>query len=162
MFNIFTGFSDSAAEMPAQNLSLPRGQIENGGQVISADPDLVALASDGWTIKQKIEVLQKELKVITDRLQNTLGAGSTLTVDGVCKATISGRESFVLIDPDRARAFLGGRFDDLVDSTVSYTLTDKLKALVNDPDEPLSEPLRGCVAVKYSTSVAFRAAAKAA
>jgi len=160
LFNIFSDFSDSAAEMPCAKL--PSGQIENGGQVVSADPSLVELASDGWTIKQKIEALKKELKVITDKLENTLGAGSTLTVHGLCKATISGRERFVLIDPDRARALLGGRFDDLVNSSVSYTLTDKLKALVSDPDEPLAEPLRGCVAVEYSTSVAFRAAARAA
>lgn len=154
MFNIFSGFSDSSAEMPVRQL--PAGQIKNEGLVVSADPGLVALATDGWIIKQKIEALQKELKVISDKLQNTLGAGAALAVDGVCRVNVVSRESFSLTDPERARALLGGRFDDLVDVGLSFTLTDKLKALVSDPDEPLAEPLRGCVAVKSSTSVTFR------
>lgn len=157
--NLFGGASDKAApaESAAPLRQLPAGQIENDGRVTTADAGLVALAADGWIIKQKIDALQKELKTITDALQNSLGAGASLALDGLCKVTISGRQSFKLADPDKCAAILGGRFADLVDTTIEYTLSDKLKEIVLDPDHPLSDGLRGCVQIKDSVSVTFRA-----
>ena len=66
MFGIFNSAADNTSAR-----QLPAGQIENDGLVCSADPGLVALASDGWIIKQKIEALQKELKGITTLFTDT-------------------------------------------------------------------------------------------
>jgi hypothetical protein len=147
------------AETPPPFRPLPAGTIENDGLMVSASPDLVALAVDGWILKQKIDALQKELKAITTQLENSLGAGAALVADGVCRVTIAERTLFALNDPDKARELLGGRFDDLVQAAVEYTLTDKLKEIVRDGDHALSAGLRECVGVKTSVSVTFRAAA---
>lgn len=136
---------------------LPAGQIETADeQFLPASPDLVALAVDGWKIKQRIDALQKELKGITTKLENSLGAGTSLAIDEVCRVTISERTTFTLTDPLRCRELLGGRFEDLVQSTVEYTLSDKLKDMARDADHPLSDGLRSCIAVKSGVSVAFR------
>lgn len=138
---------------------IPAGSIEINDQYVSASPDLVGLAVDGWILKQKIDALQKELKTITAQLDNSLGAGAALTVEGVCRVTIAERTTFTLTDPLHARQLLGGRFEDLVQTSLEYTLTDKLKEMVNDADHALSAGLRECIAIKTSTSVTFRAAA---
>lgn len=138
---------------------LPAGSIEIDGQFVSASPDLVGLAVDGWIVKQHIEALQKELKGITVKLENSLGAGAALTVEGACRVTIAERTTFTLTDPLHARQLLGGRFEDLVQTSLEYTLTDKLKDMVRDGDHALGAGLRECIAIKTSTSVTFRAAA---
>ena len=155
MFSMFSKAADSGNN-PGAHRQLPAGQIENDGLVTSADPGLVALATYGWIIKQKMDALQKELKAITDQIEKSLGAGASLAVDGVCKVTVSARESFSIADPDRLRSVLGGRFDDLIDVREEYKLSDKLKDLASNPDEPLAELLRECITVKCSTTVAFR------
>ena len=118
---------------------------------------MIALTVDGWIIKQKIDALTKQLKEITGKLENSLGAGASLAVDGVCKVTVSERTSFSLTDPEQAQKILGGRFEDLVASEVSYSLIDKLKEMVLDADHPLAAGLRGCIAIKSGVSVTFRA-----
>lgn len=160
MFNLF-GKPAQTVSVPVELLpdaapSLPAGQIENDGHITSASPDLVALACDGWIIKQKIEALQKELKEITEKLENSLGAGAALAVDGMCRVTLSSRQTVKLTDVDKCEALLGGRFHDLVETHIEYTLTDKLKAMALDPDHPLSEGLRSCLVIKDSTVVTFR------
>ena len=157
MFNFFkaTPSQNEPADEPAYG-ALPAGLIENNGQCVSASSDLVALACDGWVIKQKMEALQKELKAITDKLENSLGVGAALAVDGVCRVTLGNRQTFKLTDVDKCAALLGGRFADLVDSSIEYTLSDKLKAIVLDPDHPLSKELRGCVLIKNIAAVTFR------
>lgn len=154
MFSKTAGKTEVAAA--AAVAPLPAGQIERDGLMTSASPDLVGLACEGWAIKQKIDALQKELKAITEKLENSLGAGAALAVDDVCRVTLSERQTFKLMDPDKCAALLGGRFPDLVDSTVEYTPTDKLKDMVLDPDHPLAASLRGCFAIKTSTTVTFR------
>lgn len=158
MLTSFFNKSASAPTTPDEPARrLPEGILEHDGQALHASPDLVALVVDGWELKQQIEALQKQLRTITDKLQNSLGAGTSLTVEGVCRATISSRQVFVLSDVHKCQAFLGGRFADLVDESVEYTLTNKLKEIVLDPDHPLSAGLRDCVLIKESTSVSFRA-----
>lgn len=155
MFN-FRNSSRSAAETAAEPRPTPAGQIERDGRMVSADADLIALACNGWIVKQNIEALQKELKGITDQLENSLGAGATLAVDGVCRVTLSNRQTFRLTDVEKCQALLGGRFDDLVETSLEYTLSDKLKAMALDPDHPLSEGLRSCILIKDGTTVTFR------
>lgn len=156
MFNIFGNYRNDTETPVAMAEPQPAGMIEHDGTITSADAGLVALACDGWVIKQKIDALQKELKGITARLENSLGAGAALAVDGVCRVTLSSRQTVTLTDPDKCEALLGGRFTDLVESHIEYTLTDKLKGMALDPDHPLSEGLRSCIVVKDSTVVTFR------
>lgn len=156
MFNIFGTNLKAEEPAPTTVAPLPAGQIERDGLITSASPDLVALACDGWVIKQKIDALQKELKTITEKLENSLGAGAALAVDDVCRVTLSSRQTFKLVNVDKCEALLGGRFSDLVSTSIEYTLTDKLKDIVLDPDHPLSEGLRGCIVVKDSLAVTFR------
>lgn len=160
MFNIFTGFSDSAAEMPAQKL--PSGFLERDGQAVHAGPDLVALAQDGWDLKLRIDSLQTQLKAINEKIQNALGAGAKLRVDGLCTVSVSGRQNLSLTDVELCRLLLGGRFQDLVDERTEYTLSDRLKEIVLDADHPLNASLRQCVQIKESVSVSYRPAARAA
>ena len=156
MLNSF--FSKSAPVTPAEPARrLPEGTLEHDGQAMHASPDLVALVMDGWDLKQQIEALQKQLKVITDKLQNSLGAGASLTIKEVCKMTVSGRQALSLTDVETCQQLLGGRFYDLIEERTEYTLTSKLKDIVLDPDHPLSAGLRGCIAIRDSMAVTFRA-----
>lgn len=160
---MLSNFLSRKAEAEAKaDPKLPPGLLECDGQAIHASPELVTLAVDGWNLKLRIEALQAELKAINSRLEETIGAGAKLRVEGVCTVNVSGRQIITLTDVGIARQVLGGRFTDLVDERTEYTLTDKLKELVLDADHPLSESLRGCIQVKDSVSVTFRAAAKAA
>lgn len=136
--------------------TLPAGRIEQNGQSADADPGLVALALRGWTLKRQIEDWQKELKAINDHLENSLGAGASVEVAGVCRATVAARQTFKLTDVDTCQSLLGGRFTDLVETSVEFTLSEKLKAIVLDPDHPLSAGLRGCVQIKDGVSVSYK------
>lgn len=155
MFNSFFDKSGKPATKPP-SFPTPSGRVESDEGKTEATRDLVDLAIDGWTIKQEIERLQKELKEITEKLETVLDAGTVLHVDGVCRITLSERTTFKLIEPDKCAGILGGRFADLVDVSTEYTPTDKLKEMVFDPDHPLAENLRGCFAIKSSAVVTFR------
>lgn len=147
MFNIFDRAQKTDDPQQQQVRALPAGLIENDGQVVSASEDLVSLACDGWSIKQRIDALQKKLKTIT--------TNSTLAVDNVCRVTLSARQTFSLTDPDKCEAILGGRFSDLVDSSIEYPLTNKLKDIMLDPDHPLSAQLRACIAIRKESLSPF-------
>lgn len=140
---------------------LPSGILEHDGHAIHASPDLIELAIQGWKLKLQIDALQTQLKAVSEKLQNALGAGAKLRVDGVCVVSVSGRQSMTLTDVGLCQQLLGGRFQDLVAERAEFTLSDKLKEIVLDADHPLSAGLRQCVQVKDSVSVSFRAAAKA-
>lgn len=156
MLNSLFGNSKTAPAPAPVSPALPAGYIERESTYTSADSDLVALAVEGWIIKEKIDALQKTLKAITEKLENALGVGAALAVDDTCRVTIAERTTFKLTDPDTAEALLGGRFQDLVTTQIEYTPTDKLKAMVLDPDHPLSAGLRACMTIKSSTTVTFR------
>ena len=153
---MFNFFPKSAA--PAT----PPAHLEVDGAPAPVTADLVARAVQGWEIKQRIDALEQELKRITTDLSDRLGAGTALVVDGLCRVTVSPRQTVTLMDPDRCRDLLGGRFDDLVLETTRYTASDKLKGIALDPDHPLSEPLRPCLRIDDSITVSFRPVAPAA
>jgi hypothetical protein len=142
---------------PSPRPTVLTGLIEREGQCVSASEDLLLLAAEGWAIKVQIDDLKARLDVITDALQNSLGAGAALVVDGQCRVTLSERLTYVLKDVERCKGLLGGRFDDLVASSVTYTLTDKLKELVQEVEHPLVKSgLDQCIAIKRSLSATFR------
>lgn len=135
---------------------LPAGILEIDEDQSVADPDLVALAVDGWIIKQKIDALGKEFDAIKKRLIDSLPVGAQLRVDDVTTVSVIGRCSFKLTDAVACRKILEGRFDDLVNETPTYKITDKLKDMTLDPDHPLSEALRACFSVDDSVTATFR------
>lgn len=141
---------------------LPTGLLECDAHAIHASSDLVALAMDGWSLKLRIDALQAELKAINSKLEDAIGAGAKLRIEGICTVNVTGRQIITLTNVELAKQVLGGRFTDLIYERTEYTLTDKLKELVLDADHPLSESLRSCIQIKDSVSVTFRAAAKAA
>ena len=162
---MLSNFLSRKAETEAKAKADPKllaGLLECDGQAIHASPDLVALAVNGWNLKLRIEALQAELKAINSRLEETIGAGAKLRVEGVCTVNVSDRQTITLTDAWLCQQVLGGRFTDLIYERTEYTLTDKLKELMLDADHPLSESLRSCIQIKDSVSVTFRAAAKAA
>jgi hypothetical protein len=155
MLNTLFGKAPSA---PAAGRRPPlTGLIERDGQCVSADEGLLALAAEGWAIKGQIDDLKARLDGITDALQNSLGAGAALVVDGQCRVALAERLTYALKDVERCKGLLGGRFDDLVAASVTYTLTDKLKELVQEAEHPLVKSgLDQCIAIKRSMSVTFR------
>lgn len=162
---MFSNFLSRKAETEAKAKTDPKllaGLLECDGHAIHASHDLVKLAVDGWSLKLRIDALQAELKAINSELEETIGAGAKLRIEGICTVNVTGRQTITLTDVGLAQQVLGGRFTDLVNERTEYTLTDKLKELVLDADHPLSESLRSCLQIKDSTSVTFRAAAKAA
>ena len=151
MFNLFPSKLSASA-------TLPLARIESDGEQRPAPPDLVALGHDGWELKLKLDELQKQLQQIKDDLQARLGPDATLVIDGACRIAIVPTQRMTLTDVETCRGLLGGRFADLVRAETAYTLSDALKDILLDPDHPLSEPLRTCVAIKQGVSVVFRAA----
>ena len=158
---MFSNFLSRKAETKTDP-KLLAGLLECDGHAIHASHDLVELAVDGWSLKLRIETLQAELKAINSKLEETIGAGAKLWIESICTVNVIGRQTITLTNVELARQVLGGRFTDLVNEHTEYTLTDQLRELVLDADHPLNELLRSCVQIKNSTSVTFRAAAKAA
>lgn len=162
---MLSNFLSRKAETEAKAKADPKllaGLLECDGHAIHASHDLVELAVDGWSLKLRIDALQAELKAINNKLEEAIGAGAKLRIEGICTVNVASRQAITLINEELARQVLGGRFVDLVTERKEFVLTDKLKELVLDADHPLSESLRGCIQIKDGTSVTFRAAAKAA
>lgn len=149
--------ASNLAAPTASPRQLPAGILEIDEDQSVADADLVALAVDGWIIKQKIDALGKEFDTIKKRLIDSLPVGAQLWVDDVTTVSVIGRCTFRLTDAVACRQILEGRFDDLVNETSTYKISDKLKDMVLDPDHPLSEVLRTCFSIDDSVTATFRA-----
>lgn len=153
MLNKLLGKSAAPTVAPTQLTGL----VERDGQAISADADLLTLAAEGWAIKGQIDDLKTRLDGITAALQNSLGHDVALVVDGQCRVTLSERLTYAVKDVETCKRLLGGRFDDLVASSVTYTLSDRLKELMQEEEHPLVKSGLGeCITLKRSTSVTFR------
>ena len=79
-----------------------------------------------------------------------------MEIFGQVKLTLTERETIQITNVEQMQAMLGGRFEDLVETRLSYTLSDKLKTMLADGDHPLSEGLRACCAFKTNGSVTYR------
>ncbi|MEJ5234146.1 MAG: hypothetical protein WHV64_18250, partial [Geminicoccaceae bacterium] len=108
-------------------------------------------------LKKEIDELEAQLKEISAKLIEAHGAGVSLVVPGVCRVSIAEREAVRVVDAERLRAVLGGRFDDLVRVEVAYKVEPRLVEMACDADEPLSPAIRACLSVGRSASVTWRA-----
>jgi hypothetical protein len=120
------------------------------------DADTLSLVKDGWEFKLQKDAADRQLKEVNQALLQLEGAGCTITLDGVCSASLSERDTIEISDPDQLQLVLGGRFQDLVDSRIVHTATDKLKAILFDADHPLAGQVRACCVIKTSESVTYR------
>ena len=142
-----------------KGISLPEGEkvARDTGEVTPLAADDVALVVRGWELKRQIEELEAQLKQINAQLIEAHGAGVSLVVPGVCRVSIAEREAVRVVDAERLRAVLGGRFDDLVRVEVAYKVEPRLVEMACDADEPLSPAIRACLSVGRSASVTWRA-----
>ncbi|MEO1750698.1 hypothetical protein [Thiofaba sp. EF100] len=138
---------------------LPAGEkIErDGGEVTQLDAASIRRVVHGWEIKKKIEELEAELKAINAELIDAHGAGASLIVHGVCRASIAEREAVKIRDAERLKAVLGFRFTDLVKTEIAYKPEARLAEMASDGDEPLAPSIRECLTVGKSASVTWRA-----
>ncbi|MDW8399833.1 MAG: hypothetical protein RMK90_14865 [Acetobacteraceae bacterium] len=135
----------------------PTGRVLRAGESTALDAASVRLLLEGWALKGQIEALEAQLRAVNERLIEAHGAGATLIATGVCRATITARESVSIEDAERLKGVLGFRFSDLVRTQVSYKPEGRLLEMAADGDEPLAPAIRACLKVGESVSVTWRA-----
>lgn len=140
-------------------VNLPAGEkiARDGGEVTPLDAASIRLVMQGWEIKKKIEELDAQLKTINAQLMEAHGAGASLIVHGVCRASITERELVRISNAERLKAVLGFRFTDLVKTEIAYKPEQRLIEMAVDGDEPLAPSIRECLTVGKSESVTWRA-----
>ena len=121
------------------------------------DQGSAQLLERGWALKTKIEALQIELDAVNAALLEAHGTGCALVIAGACRASLSERRLPRIVEQDKLRALLGGRFDDLVREEVSYKAERRLLDMAADGDEPLAPALRECISYAVSQTVTWRA-----
>lgn len=138
---------------------LPAGEkIErDGGEATPLSGADIRLIMKGWEIKKRIEELEAQLKDVQSRLIAAHGAGASLIVRGVCRASIAERESVRISDAERLQGVLGSDFGTLVRTEVAYKPEPRLVEMAADGDHPLAPSIRACLTVSKSTSVTWRA-----
>lgn len=140
-------------------VNLPAGEKikRDGGEVTALDAASIRLVMHGWELKKKIDELDAELKAIHAKLIEAHGAGASLIVHGVCRASIVEREAVKISDAERLKAVLGFRFTDLVKTEIAYKPEGRLVEMAADGDEPLAPSIRECLTVGKSAAVTWRA-----
>ncbi|MEW5790010.1 MAG: hypothetical protein ACOY4L_09005 [Pseudomonadota bacterium] len=138
---------------------LPAGEkiVRDGGEITPLSAADIRLVMQGWELKKRIDELDAQLKEINAQIIAAHGAGASLIVHGVCRASIAEREAVRIKDAERLRAVLGGRFEDLVKTEVAYKPEAKLIEMAFDGDEPLQPAIGACLVVGKSASVTWRA-----
>jgi hypothetical protein len=86
------------------------------------------------------------------------GVDVSLVLPGECRIPIAERETVKVSDPERLRQVLGGRFEDLVEASVSYRPTPKLLAIARDAGHPLAAIVSELLAVSTTQTVSYRSA----
>jgi hypothetical protein len=139
--------------------ALPAGEKidRDGGEITALDAATIRLVMQGWALKKQIDELDAQLKAIHAQLIEAHGAGTSLIVRGVCRASISEREAVRITDAERLKAVLGERFTDLVKVEVAYKPEQRLIDMACDGDEPLQPAIGACLTVGKSASVTWRA-----
>jgi len=143
------------AQPPTTGLSGILKQAATGDET-KAPADILQLVQQGWTYREAKEVADAALKATNTALLEAVGVGYTITVNGLCSAGLTERETAKVTDPDTLRQVLGSRFEDLVVTTVSYKPTDKLFEIVSDPDHLLREHVLDCITFDVSQTVTYR------
>lgn len=146
--------TNTAEVVPVQGQYIDR----ETGDVKALLQDSCALLEHGWEIKREIDALESELKEINRRFVEGFGSGTSLVIPGVCRVSIAERESVKITNDKKLREVLGDqRFDDLVNTKVSYSPTEKLIEMSCDVDNPLAKQVRKYLTTGRSETVTWRA-----
>lgn len=122
-----------------------------------AEPTLVQQAMRAWDVVKRMDELEEELKAIKEALAQAIGAGRSLVVPRVCRASVSATRAVTVADADKLRALLGERFGDLVTESVSYKPTEQLIEMSSDGDDPMAPAYRALLRVRTGTTVRITA-----
>jgi hypothetical protein len=129
----------------------------SGSKALTPAGDAIAkYAVRGWELKQQIDKLKGELDDINARLIEAVEPGTTILVDDTCQVPVASRETIKVTDPAALSAALGERYPDLVSESVSYKLSDKLKALAADADDPIGRQVAAALSISQSVTVSYR------
>lgn len=140
-----------AREKAAYIMDRETGEIED-----SVPPALVRTAMAAWSLVQRIDELEAELKAHKDELARAL-VGRSLVVAGMCRVSVAETQSVSITDAEKMRLILGARFGDLVQESVSYKPTETLLAMAADGDDPMAPAYQALMRVKKSTTVRITA-----
>ncbi len=132
---------------------LKKGDVQN-----PVDRKTVNLAKKGWEIKQKIVELEGQLKAVNDKIIDQVPAGFTIVIPGLVQIPVAETQRFSITNPDAVRSVLKTRFDDLVDTKTSYTLTKKLKEMVLSGDDQDGLAIRAYIGDKTTVALRYLAA----
>ncbi|MEO1766767.1 hypothetical protein [Thiobacter aerophilum] len=146
-------------ESKVKAVAVPAGEKidRDGGEITALDAATIRLVMQGWELKKQIDELDAQIKAINAQLIEAHGAGASLIVRGVCRASITEREAVKIKDAERLKAVLGDRFGDLVKVEVAYKPEQRLIDMACDGDEPLQPAIGACLTVGKSASVTWRA-----
>ena len=143
---------------PNLKLVTPSGHIERDGNRETASKSTRELVSQAWDAKRRMEEAKADLDRLNAAILKRLDDGDAVVLPGLCRCTVSGRETVKVSDAGALHGALGNRFSDLVEEAISYKPTDKLKDLAADADDPLSAQVRAALTISTSRVVQFRAA----
>ena len=136
---------------------LPSGVKVVDGVEVAMDAADVRKVMEGWEIKRLIDDAQTQLDAINADLIAAHGTGCALVVTGICRASLSARQTVKIVDAGRLEKVLGGRYLDLMIEKVSYQAEDKLVEMACDGDEPLQPAIAACLAINQGEAVTWRA-----
>ena len=148
----------SAKALKAEKeVALPHAVLLIDGQECQPTPEQVVAVLAGWSTKQDADAAKVDLDLANAAIIEQLGEPCSLVIPGICRASYSVRESVKVSDPAKLDALLGDRFEDLVNTTISYKPAPKLLEMVADGDNPLQPALANCLTSSNSESVTWRA-----
>lgn len=116
---------------------------------------VAALAARGWELSCAVKDAKAELETVNAALIEALGAGAKIVSEHAA-VTLAERQTTTVVDVERLRAVLGGRFEDLVKSDTKYTVGADLKTIASDAGHPLQAAVSACLKISASTAVTYR------
>lgn len=132
------------------------GYKEIDRREIPLDDASLNLIQEGWGIKEKIDELKDRLMEIQDELMARHGRCS-LVVPGLCRVSLTERQTVRVADPDGLAELLGSRMRDLVIMRTSFHPTPKLIEMAADADDPQSSDIAACLRAETTPVVTWRA-----
>jgi len=139
-----------------RDVGVPAGVKIVDGQEVALTAREVRQILDGWKAKRQLEEAKARLEEVNAALLAAHGPGCSLVIPGVCRVSLTSRQTVTVQDAERLREVLGFRFQDLVQVDVRYKPLQKLIAMSCDGDEPLQAAVAACLGVQVSEAVTWR------
>lgn len=110
-----------------------------------------------WSIRRQIAEAERALAEAEAPLWRMFGAGASVLLEGVCRLSLSERQTVTIADAAALRELLGARFPDLVREEVVWKPEPRLIALAADADAPEAPALRRALVVRTTPVTTWRA-----